>query len=102
MAGLARPGWAGLLQCKGGSFSPAVAHIAWETLIAALGKLQAPAPPGDKHEFLFILGSMRKHFHGGGCGVIMLRSFLTLNISPTIAGVTLDVLGVSFQSHIPR
>lgn len=48
------PGCAGLLL-RGGSarvtLSPLLwlAHIAWEMLIAALGKLQAPAPWGDKH-----------------------------------------------------
>lgn len=49
-------GWAGMApaaaeerQCKRHSFSPAVAHIAWETLIAALGELQARVPSGYKH-----------------------------------------------------
>lgn len=50
LAGLARPGWAGLLPCKGRMLLlPAVAHIARATLIAALGKLQAPAPSRYKH-----------------------------------------------------
>lgn len=47
-AGTARLGRAAAVQGTDAPL-PAVAHIARETLIAALGKLQAPAPSRDKH-----------------------------------------------------